>query len=296
MNYRTKMDYYLTLLEASLPTYLPSKDVPQQEVIEAMEYALMGGKRVRGIMMLAFYEFFGGKYVEKVLPFAAAIEMIHAYSLIHDDLPCMDDDDLRRGKPSCHIQYGEATALLAGDGLLTLAFETLTLAENVNNFGAETVLATIRILSLAAGVNGMIGGQVMDLDNEERDITAKRLEDTDKKKTGALFMASTLMGSVLAGAVTEQLSVAETFAKKIGLAFQIQDDILDVTSDDETLGKPTGSDAENKKNTYTSLYGLGKAKDMVEQLAFEAKSILVATGRDASFLNQFTDQLTDRKY
>lgn len=297
ISFRTQMDTYINHINQALPTYLPSKDVPQKEVIEAMEYSLLGGgKRVRGVLVLAFYEFFGGKYMEQVLPFAAALEMIHAYSLIHDDLPCMDDDDMRRGQPSCHVKFGEATALLAGDALLTLAFETVTKAENTRNFGADKVLSVVRLLSLAAGVNGMIGGQVMDLDNEGRDITAERLAATDKKKTGALFVAATLSGSILAGAVSEQLSVAEAYAKKIGLAFQIQDDVLDVVSSEETLGKPVGSDEENQKTTYTKLFGLQKARGMVEANAEDAKAILTNTGRDVSFLNAYTDALTYRKF
>lgn len=289
--------HYVEKINESLPAFLPEKNTPYDDVINAMQYSLCnGGKRIRGLFVLSFYQFFGGINIDLAMPFAAAMEMIHAYSLIHDDLPCMDDDDLRRGKPSCHIAYGESTALLAGDGLLTLAFETVTKDDILKNFSAKQVFDAVKTMSKAAGVSGMIGGQVMDLANEGKKISVQELRETDYKKTGALFISSALIGSILAGANVEEQKVSEIFARNIGLVFQMVDDILDVTSTEEELGKPIGSDQENKKQTYTTLYGVEETKKLAEELTNEAVSALISTGRDTSFLESLSKKMIDRTY
>lgn len=283
------------MLEQSLPALLPSADGADKTVAKAMQYSLLnGGKRVRGTLLLAFYNLFAAD-ARPALPFAAAVEMVHAYSLIHDDLPCMDDDDMRRGKPACHIAFGEAAALLAGDGLLTLAFETLSLPQNKLNFSAETILSAVRTLSVAAGANGMVGGQMIDLENENKKVSLETLMLTDRKKTGALIKAACLIGCALGGADAKTLASAETFAEKIGLAFQIEDDILDVTADPEGLGKPVGSDIANGKTTYASLYGTAKAAEISSRLTEEAKAELKRTGLNVEFLCSLADSLVGRK-
>jgi geranylgeranyl diphosphate synthase type II len=249
--FKQRFNGYLQQVNDALPCFLPQGDAAQKTVYDAMAYSLMaGGKRIRAIMTMAFCELCGGNAADAV-PFAAAIEMIHAYSLIHDDLPCMDDDDMRRGKPSCHIAFGEANALLAGDGLLTLAFETMLDSANTGNLPAKRVLDAAAVLAHAAGANGMVGGQVIDLENEGKPIPFELLQTLDRLKTGALIRASAVMGCVLAGADKEVIERAERYAAAVGLAFQIVDDILDVTADQQALGKPIGSDAENEKTTYS---------------------------------------------
>lgn len=263
---------------------------------EAMAYSLLsGGKRIRAVLLLATYEMFSGDF-HAALPFAAAIEMVHAYSLIHDDLPCMDDDDMRRGKPSCHIKFGEATALLAGDGLLTLAFETLSLKQNTDIFGFEKTLASVRSLSAAAGANGMIGGQMIDIENEGRDMTIEDLTLINSKKTGALIKSACEIGCILGGADERVTTHVLEYAAKIGLAFQIVDDILDVTADEKQLGKPIGSDSQNYKTTYASLYGIEAAKNVAAELTGEAIEELDRTGLDAAFLCGLARTLAERTY
>ena len=248
----TDMQTYLPRIEAYLRTAVPGTDV----VSEAMRYSLEGGgKRIRPCLVLEFCRVCGGDPAS-ALPFAAAIEMVHTYSLIHDDLPCMDDDDLRRGKPSCHVQYGEANALLAGDGLLTLAFETLTKAP----LPAERIAEACAVLAAAAGHLGMIGGQTMDLANEDCAVSLETLRQTDALKTVELIRASCMLGCIAAGAAPQQREAAAGYAYGLGMAFQIVDDILDVTGDTATLGKPAGSDETQHKSTYVTLCGLDGAK------------------------------------
>lgn len=294
MTFREKLARYAARTETALDQALPLCSCPQQEVVEAMRYSLLaGGKRLRAALLLAFYEACGGNG-DVVLPFACALEMVHAYSLIHDDLPCMDDDDLRRGKPSCHIAYGEATALLAGDGLLTHAFDTMLHVENVE---PAHVLKAAACLSQAIGAYGMIGGQVMDLANEKAEqITEARLRETDALKTGALISAACEMGCILAGAEKEKTAAAKDYAAKIGLAFQITDDMLDVTSSTEELGKPVGSDEEQSKATYVSLYGIKKAREISAQLLDEAKKSLRQGGFSGTFLPELADYILQRKH
>lgn len=259
---------------------------------KAMAYSLgNGGKRIRPMLTLEFCRLCGGDYMDAV-PFAAGIEMIHTYSLIHDDLPCMDDDDVRRGKPSSHKAFGYANALLAGDALLTLAFETVLSARNLSSQAkAKAGLE----LAKAAGCSGMIAGQVMDLANEGRKVSLDEVKATDRRKTGELIRVSALLGCIAAGADEEKINAAECYCNNIGLAFQIVDDILDVTSDEETLGKPIGSDNENEKSTYVSLLGLEESKRYASELTEKAKEALEIFGSEGDFLLELADMLSGRK-
>lgn len=266
----------------------------QESVIcEAMRYSIFnGGKRIRPILTLEFCRLCGANDGEKdALAFACAVEMIHAYSLIHDDLPCMDDDDVRRGKPACHIRFGQASALLAGDALLTLAFETVFQA----GLPPERVLQAGKELSAAAGWAGMIGGQVMDLDNEGKRVELEELLETDFKKTGKLIIASAVLGCVAAGAQKEKIEAAAAYAHNLGLAFQLVDDILDVIGDAETLGKPVGSDEGNHKSTYVCVMGTQAAKDKITALTLAANSALGIFGAQAQYLQKLADSLAKRK-
>ncbi len=281
------MDKYLDLINTALLEYLPESD---DIVSKAMRYSVKnGGKRIRPALLLSFCELCSGD-VNKALPLACALEMIHTYSLIHDDLPCMDDDDMRRGKPSCHIVYGYEYALLAGDALLTLAFETALKAD----LPADIVVRSVKELAVAAGWAGMVGGQVMDLKNEGQKATLAEIEETDKLKTGELIRAACVIGCMAAGA-DDKIPFAELFAHNIGISFQIVDDILDVTSDTETLGKPVGSDTENEKSTYVSLLGIEESRRIVSRLTVEAKNSLGNFDGDVSVLADFADSMENRK-
>ena len=282
----SNLSSYIPAIEAYLARVVPGTDV----VSEAMRYSLEGGgKRIRPCLTLEFCRVCGGN-AEAALAFAAAIEMIHTYSLIHDDLPCMDDDDLRRGKPACHIRFGYANALLAGDGLLTLAFETLTRAP----LPADRIAKAVRILAEAAGHAGMILGQTMDLANENQTVSLQTLRQTDAHKTGALLRAACVLGCVAAGADDTQIETAIRYAEAVGLAFQIVDDILDVTSDTATLGKPVGSDAAQHKNTYVTLCGLDDAKQYAAQYTDDAVRAAETYGADGENLRLLAMQLMRR--
>lgn len=287
---------YLSRIEEALVSYLPAKDCLQKDVIEAMEYSLLaGGKRIRPTLTLEFCRVCGGD-VQAAMPFACAVEMIHSYSLIHDDLPCMDNSDLRRGRPANHIQYGEDIALLAGDGLLTLAFETALSPESIKLAGAQRGAEAARLLAKAAGAEGMVGGQVIDLQHENQRAPIEVLLEMDRKKTGALIQAAAQMGCAVAGADQKQREAAVEYAACVGLAFQIRDDILDVISDPETLGKPVGSDDKNEKSTYVSLLGMEKAQQLVNELTQQAESALSAFSEDTAFLREFAQSLANRGY
>ena len=264
---KTIMNEYCNRINEALMEALPVARDGQRGVVKAMRYSLQnGGKRIRPILTLEFCKMCGGTE-EQAMPFACAVEMLHTYSLIHDDLPCMDDDDLRRGNPSCHKMYGEATALLAGDALLTHAFEAITAAELPD----DRIVSAVALLAQNAGVGGMIGGQVLDLLYEKREEpTVSDLLTVHKLKTGALISAACLLGCIAAGASDEQLAAASKFAYNLGIAFQIKDDLLDVQGDEETLGKPVGSDAENEKTTYVTMVGEKKAQQDVAVLTERA--------------------------
>lgn len=278
-------------LEEALDQALPVCHGEQASVVEAMRYSLLGGgKRLRGALALECCRAWGGSE-EAVRPFCCALEMVHAYSLIHDDLPCMDDDDLRRGKPSCHVAYGEATALLAGDGLLTSAFETMLQAPG----DPQRTLSAALVLARAIGTGGMIGGQVMDLANEGRAVPIQSVQETDRLKTGALIEAAAVMGSMIGGAGEEQLASIRAYAQAVGVAFQITDDILDQTSTSQELGKPVGSDEQNQKTTYVSAYGISGARQIAEDYIRQAKDALREGGIASSFLEGLADFVLERR-
>ena len=261
-------------------------------MLEAMAYSLNnGGKRIRPMLTLEFCRVCGGEYM-KAVPLALAAEMIHTYSLIHDDLPCMDNDDMRRGKPSSHKAFGEANALLAGDSLLTFAFETALSAPGLD---APKRCAAGLELAKAAGCSGMIAGQVMDLANEAKSVSVDEIKATDRLKTGEMIRVSALLGCIAAGADEEKIKAAEKYCENIGLAFQIVDDILDVTSDEATFGKPIGSDSENEKSTYVSLLGLEKSARFARELTECAKAALDIFGCEGEFLSELADKLSNRK-
>ncbi len=289
------VDEYVVLIENELSKRLYKVENGQDYVRDAMNYSLSnGGKRIRPILVLEFCRLCGGN-IDDAMNFACAIEMIHTYSLIHDDLPCMDNDDFRRGKPSCHKAYGEEYALLAGDGLLTLAFETALL--DGNGVLPENKIRAVRTLASLAGIGGMVGGQVLDLQAEKTAPDYDKIKTIDSLKTGALIKAAVLLGCFAANVTDEaKLAAAQKYAECIGFAFQIVDDILDVTSDTETLGKPVGSDIKNEKVTYVSLLGIEASKQTVEQLTNEALEALKAfDGEKSEFLKNFAISLADRK-
>lgn len=263
-------------------------------VIDAMRYSLLGGgKRIRPILVMEFCRLCGGS-PEDALPWACALEMIHTYSLIHDDLPCMDDDDMRRGRASCHKVYGEATALLAGDALLTLAFETAC-NPSAGSVPAERALEASWELARAAGVNGMVGGQQIDLVSEGRAVPLEVLQKMDDCKTGALIRAAATMGCILGGGTEEQRRSADEYASSLGLAFQIVDDILDVTGSVEQLGKPVHSDQEHDKSTYVALLGLEEAQREASRLTQRAVAALEVFGTEADSLRALAVHLAERK-
>ena len=290
-----KIDLFTKLINRDLYVYLDSYLDEYKVIFDSMRYSVEnGGKRVRPLLTLLFCDACGGD-VEKALPLADAVEYIHTYSLIHDDLPCMDNDDFRRGKPSNHKVYGEAFALLAGDGLLTAAFERITDCQKSGLYSAEVAVNAIFTLSHLAGSRGMIGGQVIDLLNENRnDVEFDNLKLMDNLKTGALIEAACVMGCIAAEADEEKIKAASEFAQKIGLAFQIKDDILDVTSTLEKLGKMAGSDAQNGKSTYVTLLGVEECQKLVDKLTDEAMSALDKFENNDA-LKEYAKYLADRE-
>lgn len=295
MTLNERLAAYSKLTEEKLLEYIqPKEDKGQAVIFEACRYSAMaGGKRLRPALVLEFCRLSGGD-IQAALPFACALEMIHTYSLIHDDLPCMDDDDLRRGKPTNHKVYGEAMAVLAGDGLLNLAFETASDPANATLISAETQLKAIHVLSRASGMEGMIGGQVLDMQAEETQISLEQLKTLQELKTGALIGAAAQLGCLIGDASEEQTQAALEYARCIGLAFQIQDDILDIEGDAATFGKPIGSDAENGKSTYPSLLGLERCHALVHELSEQAITALTPFA-DAGMLPELARSLADRK-
>lgn len=285
IDYREKIDCEIDRL-------FPISNAQYSVVIDAARYCLtLGGKRIRPIIMLEFAKLCGGKE-DDAIPFAVALEMIHTYSLIHDDLPCMDNDDMRRGKPSCHIKFGEDTALLAGDTLLTESFG-VALKSKAN---AENKLRALDVLRIRAGADGMIGGQVMDLAFEKMTPDAEALKKMYLLKTGALLSAAAEIGCILSGADDDTINIAREYALNVGLAFQIIDDILDITGDEAVLGKPIGSDSENNKTTFVTLYGLEKAKEIAKELTYDALNLLKTFTGDTDSLEQLTHYLLNRNY
>ena len=290
----SKTEKFSELINEELYKYLESFLDNYKVIFDSMRYSVEnGGKRVRPLLTLLFCDACGGNVLQ-ALPLACAVEYIHTYSLIHDDLPCMGDDDYRRGKPSNHKVYGEAFALLAGDGLLTAAFERITDWQRAGLYSAEVAVKAIYTLSHLAGSRGMIGGQVIDLLNENNaNADFDTLKLMDNLKTGALIEAACTLGCIAAEADDEKMEAAAEFAQKIGLAFQIKDDILDVTSSLEKLGKMTGSDAQNGKSTYVTLLGVEECQKLVDKLTEEALSALdVFENNDA--LKEYAEYLAKR--
>lgn len=280
-----------------LEKFLPAEEGQQRIIFEAMNYSVRaGGKRLRPILMEETYHMFGGSSAV-IEPFMAAIEMIHTYSLVHDDLTAMDNDEYRRGKKTTHAVYGEAMGILAGDALLNLAYETAAKAFDMEV--ADTRVArAFAVLAKKAGVYGMVGGQVVDVESEKSDdcsITREKLDFIYRLKTGALIESSMMIGAILAGASSDEVSRVEQIAAKLGLAFQIQDDVLDVTSTLEVLGKPVGSDEKNNKATYVTFEGLDKAVSDVERISKEAEEQLDDLGYDDAFLKELFEYLIHRE-
>lgn len=285
-------DNYTVLIENKINQVLSDYGTEYDELLKAMHYsASAGGKRIRPKLLMEFMRISGGN-PENALNFAVALEMIHTYSLIHDDLPCMDNDDMRRGKPSCHKAFGEATALLAGDALLT---ESFGLAAKTENVPADRVVKALAQLSACAGVNGMIGGQVLDLKYENSKAPLDIVCELYRLKTGALLKAAATIGCILAGADEIKIDKACQIAEKIGLSFQIRDDILDIIGDEKVLGKPIGSDCKQNKSTYVSLVGIDKAQNDVISLTNEAVSLL-SDFNDADELKLFAESMITRLY
>lgn len=280
-----------------LEKFLPAEEGQQRIIFEAMNYSVRaGGKRLRPILMEETYHMFGGSSAV-IEPFMAAIEMIHTYSLVHDDLPAMDNDEYRRGKKTTHAVYGEAMGILAGDALLNLAYETAAKAFDMEVADARVARA-FTVLAKKAGVYGMVGGQVVDVESEKSDdcsITREKLDFIYRLKTGALIESSMMIGAILAGASSDEVSRVEQIAAKLGLAFQIQDDVLDVTSTLEVLGKPVGSDEKNNKATYVTFEGLDKAVSDVERISKEAEEQLDDLGYDDAFLKELFEYLIHRE-
>jgi farnesyl diphosphate synthase len=281
--------------EEVLRELLPRAEISPQRLHEAMRYAVLdGGKRVRPLLAFAAGELAGAD-VARVNVAAAAVELIHAYSLVHDDMPCMDDDVLRRGKPTCHVQYDEATALLVGDSLQTLAFQLL--AEHRLSEDAQRQLEMIKLLAVASGSRGMVGGQAIDLASVGKSLTLPELEFMHIHKTGALIRAAILLGAHCGnGLNASQIAKLDHFGKCVGLAFQVVDDVLDAEADTATLGKTAGKDADNDKPTYVSLLGVVQAKKMAAELHAEAMNSLSEFGTQAQRLRELADFIVIRKY
>lgn len=281
-------------IEQALKVFLPDNDCLEKNLINSMGYSLTaGGKRIRPRLLLEFCSLCGGN-IKDAMPLACAVEMIHTYSLIHDDLPCMDNDDYRRGKPSNHKVYGEDIALLSGDALQALAFKTATSNLTPNN--AYNVARAVNNLADYCGANGMVGGQVIDLENEGKTSTVDVLKEMDGKKTSAIIKSACEMGCIIAGAGEEEIKNASIFGECIGLAFQIQDDILDVTADQNKLGKPVGSDKENNKSTYVTLLGLDECRKLVDTLTENAIKSLNKFKGDVTSLKELALSLAKRDY
>lgn len=289
MIFKNIYDSYFEMVEGFI------MDLPWDEdtMGKSMQYSLLGGgKRIRPVLALAAAECVGGNIAD-VLPAAVALEFIHTYSLIHDDLPSMDNDDYRRGKLTNHKVFGEGYAVLAGDALLTYAFEMLS---SKMNLPAELQLAVLNEVAIAAGKVGMVGGQVLDLEGEGKDLSLPEIENINKKKTGALLTVSTRLGAILAGGNEEQVNALTRYAQAIGLAFQIKDDILDIEGDSEVLGKPIGSDQKLAKATYPALMGLNQAKEYLHIQTMKAKEALEIFGERGLFLTQLADYMENRQH
>lgn len=288
--FQKELEDYARLVDS----YLTQFPWPAGTLAESMNYSLSaGGKRIRPVLALAAAHAVGGEG-EDILPAVCALELIHTYSLIHDDLPAMDDDDYRRGRLANHRVFGEGQAILAGDALLTYAFELL--AQPMSGVEPQRQLRAIREVAQAAGPEGMVGGQMLDLEAEEKQLNLSELERVHRLKTGAILVVSARLGAILAGGTEEKIEALTRYAQAIGLAFQIKDDVLDLESDSETLGKPVHSDLRQHKSTYPSLMGLEGAKLELKIKTDEAHAALAVLGERAGFLHELADYIAQRKY
>ncbi|MCU5871400.1 polyprenyl synthetase family protein [Clostridioides difficile] len=295
MEFKQCLKEKASFVEKVLKEYMPKEEGYQKTVIEAMNYSLSaGGKRLRPILTLEACKIVGGNE-DEAIPFAIAIEMIHTYSLIHDDLPALDNDDLRRGRPTNHKVYGEAMGILAGDALLNYAFEVM-LAGSINKENPEKYLKAINEIAKGAGIYGMIGGQVVDVESENKQIEKEKLDYIHMNKTAAMIVGCMRAGATIGGANFEQMEEITKYAKNIGLSFQIVDDILDIVGDEVKLGKKVGSDIENHKSTYPSLLGLDKSKEIAHNLIDEAKKSIEKLSDDVDFLKGLAEYIIDREY
>jgi geranylgeranyl diphosphate synthase type II len=304
MNFEQELQQKVIEIEEILRKYLPKEEGQQKTVMEAMNYSLLaGGKRLRPMLMAETYQLFDGQERVVLEPFLAAIEMIHTYSLVHDDLPAMDNDEYRRGRKTTHVVYGEAMAILAGDGLLNYAFETAVKAfEAISTTNKsdeityyQRVAKSMQVLSGKAGIYGMIGGQIIDMEEYDGIVERSRLDLMYRLKTGALIEASMMIGAILAGASNEEINIIEKIAADIGLAFQIKDDILDVTSTPDILGKPVHSDEKNEKITYVTIMDLEQANNEVVQISNRAMNAFVALPYKNEFLKDLIKMLINRE-
>jgi len=281
-------------VDTALDRYLPPESIFPAELHRAVRYSIFaGGKRLRPLLTIVTAQIFSVP-AQQAMPAACAIELIHTYSLIHDDLPALDDDDFRRGRPSNHRVFGEGMAILAGDALQTRAFELLA-TEAAKRFPSKTVLRLVAELGTAAGSGGMIGGQVVDILSQGKQVSAETLDYIHRHKTGALFSCCIRSGAIMGGAAREELAALTRFAQNIGLAFQVTDDILDISGDEKKLGKKTGADLEKKKATYPALYGLDKAREMADILLEQALSELAPFGAPAQNLRLLAERLVRRE-
>lgn len=294
MTFNEELKQWAKQVDLALDHYLPSAETYPQVIHEAMRYSVFaGGKRLRPILVMAATRAVGGS-TEKVMPVACALELIHTYSLVHDDLPAMDNDEFRRGRLTNHKVYGEAMAILVGDALQTLAFELI--ARTAENFPAAAVNRVTWEIAKAAGSAGLIGGQVVDLLSEKQAINGAILEYIHRHKTGALFRAAIRAGAILGGATDNQLESLTQYAEQLGLAFQIKDDLLDIEGDEKKIGKPVGSDLKNQKSTYPAIYGLEKTNIMATEAAAEAVNALKIFHQEADFLRDMMNFMITRDY
>lgn len=293
MKFKEQLKEYQNLVNSELEKYLKKQEVPEKILNSSMEYSLMaGGKRLRPILVLATYEIFR-KDIEKCMPYAVAIEMVHNFSLIHDDLPGIDNDDFRHGKPTNHKKFNEATAILAGDGLLNYAY--MVISDDLKNTKQEDLKNKIKVFSeFSLSVDRMIAGEYVDTEYEGKQITNEYLEYIHKNKTGALLKLCVRMGAILANANSTDLEKLTRYAEKIGLAFQIKDDILSEEGNEEILGKPVGNDKKLEKCTYVSKYGLQGAKDILEKITNDAIDELKEYGEKAEFLKELAFYIKNR--
>lgn len=294
MDFKTEVKKRVSFIDEVIRGYLPEEEGFEKTLLSAMNYSILaGGKRIRPMLMLETYRLFGGKQENEVAPFLAAMEMIHTYSLVHDDLPAMDDDDYRRGRLTTHKVYGEAMGILAGDALLNYSFEVAAQAFS-DSKDISCVARAFTILTQKPGIRGMIGGQAVDVENCNQSMVKDKLDFIYQLKTGALIEGSMMIGAILAGAEDVKVKEIEEVGRKIGLAFQIQDDVLDVIGDEQVIGKPRNSDEKNNKTTYVTLFGLDEAKKTVEVLSMDALKVLETFPKRNKFLEELVRYLIFR--